>query len=265
MSDTKKAEHFRACSSIERDAFRGSKYIQSNLGDVFLQVKSDLENSLLVMFSGTPCQISGLIHYLISTNTKKMENLITVDIACHGVSSPGLWAKYITWLDRRLGSVTRIEFRNKINFGWREHKESIWVGEKRHDRGTFAKMFTSKLSIRPSCYHCPYKSPESYSDIRIADAWGIEKNLPEWNDDKGASLVILQTAKGTDLFQESIKNIEYSIADFAQYMQPAFKGNFAIPEKRKKFWKDYRKLPFGLFVFKYGGTGIRKLLKKLVK
>lgn len=114
--------HKRAMTKEERDEFRGSKYVQSDLTGVFRQVKEDLKNGLTVLFSGTPCQTAGLNSYV---GKKLRENLILVDIVCHGVPGPFLWRDYIAYLEKKQGDqIVTVNFRDKELFGWKAHKES---------------------------------------------------------------------------------------------------------------------------------------------
>ena len=115
--------HKRATTKDERDEFRGSKYVQSDLTGVFRQVKQDLKNGMTVLFSGTPCQTSGLNSYI---GKKLRENLILVDIVCHGVPGPYIWRDYLTYIEKNQGdTISVVNFRDKENFGWKAHKETF--------------------------------------------------------------------------------------------------------------------------------------------
>ena len=114
--------HKRATTKMERDEFKGSKYVQSDMNTVFRQVKEDLKNGLIVLFSGTPCQTSGLASYI---GKRMRENLYLVDIVCHGVPSPYLWKDYIAYLEKKQGSeICWVNFRDKQQFGWSAHHET---------------------------------------------------------------------------------------------------------------------------------------------
>ena len=115
--------HKRATTKEERDEFRGSKYVQSDMNNVFRQVKEDLKNGLVVLFSGTPCQTSGLNAFV---GKKLRENLFLVDIVCHGVPSPYIWEDYLCYLEKKQGSeIYWVNFRDKQEFGWTAHKETF--------------------------------------------------------------------------------------------------------------------------------------------
>ena len=115
--------HKRATTKEERDEFKGSKYVQSDLTGIFRQVKKDLKKGLIVLFSGTPCQTSGLASYV---GNKLRENLFLVDIVCHGVPGPYLWRDYILYLERKHGDkISWVDFRDKQKYGWKAHHETF--------------------------------------------------------------------------------------------------------------------------------------------
>lgn len=115
--------HKRATTREERDEFKGSKYVQSDLRGIFQQVKADLKSGRIVLFSGTPCQTSGLASYI---GNKLRENLYLVDIVCHGVPGPFVWRDYIAYLEKKHGDrICWVNFRDKQKFGWKAHKESF--------------------------------------------------------------------------------------------------------------------------------------------
>ena len=113
----------RATTKNERDEFRGSKYVQSDMTGIFQSVKEDLKNGLFVLFSGTPCQTAGLKAYI---GPRLRDNLLLVDIICHGVPSPYIWRDYLLYIEHKEGNIIRfVNFRDKEAFGWNEHKESF--------------------------------------------------------------------------------------------------------------------------------------------
>ena len=115
--------HKRAVTPEERDEFKGSKYVQSDMESVFWQVKQDLKNGMIVLFSGTPCQTSGLNAYV---GKKLRENLYLVDIVCHGVPAPYVWRDYLAYLEKKQGAkICWVNFRDKQEFGWSAHRETF--------------------------------------------------------------------------------------------------------------------------------------------
>lgn len=170
--------------------FRGSKYVQSDMGTSFQDAKCFLDQGREVLFSGTPCQIAGLRNYL----RKSYSTLLTVEVACHGVPSPKVWSTYL--LDKK--NISYINFRAKSK-GWKGYyvvleyngqKEEVPYGE-----NSYMRVFLSNLSLRPSCYACSAKLGNSQSDVTIADFWGVDKIAPEIDDDKGCSLIIIHNSK----------------------------------------------------------------------
>lgn len=170
--------------------FRGSKYVQSDMGTSFQDAKRFLGQGREVLFSGTPCQIAGLKNYL----RKSYSTLLTVEVACHGVPSPKVWSNYL--LDKK--NISYINFRTKSK-GWKGYhvvleyngqKEEVPYGE-----NFYMRVFLSNLSLRPSCYACSAKLGNSQSDVTIADFWGVDKIAPEIDDNNGCSLIIIHNPK----------------------------------------------------------------------
>lgn len=267
LKDNDLAEHIRAETTEERDRMRGSKYIQSDMGDVFPQIRRDLESGRKVLFSGTSCQAAGLKSYL----GRDYLNFFCVDIVCHGVPSPAVWKEYLKWQSEKGKSeISSVDFRNKRDFGWDEHIETIWLKNgKRVDSTVFKNLFFSHHILRPACYKCPYKDVMHPGDITIADYWGIDAAAPGFNDNRGVSLVLVNNAVGRALFAEIADKIESIPTKIENSMQMALIEPYPAPKDREKFWSDYRKRNFGYIAKKYGGAGIaatsRKLLSKIPK
>lgn len=165
-----RAVHIRALNAEDRDRMRGSKYIQSKLGDTYENVKNDLIDGRVVLFTGTSCQVAGLKQYL----GKEYENLLCVDIVCHGVPSPKVWDEYLRWQEEKNKTkVMKVDFRNKTDFGWRAHKETLtFENGKNISSKVFTTLFYGHSILRPSCYECPYKSVMHPGDVTIVDYWG---------------------------------------------------------------------------------------------
>lgn len=179
--------------------FMGSKYVQARTEKAFIDAKHFLQDGRKVLFSGTPCQIAGLRHFL----RKEYDNLLTVDIVCHGTPSPKVWGRYLGELLSECGKVKDVAFRNKAQ-GWRnfsfklaysENEETLSV-QSPAGKNPYMKAFLKNLILRPACYDCKFKSGRSQSDITLADFWGIWKVNPQMDDDKGTSMVLINTHKG---------------------------------------------------------------------
>ena len=243
-------------------AFRGSKYVQSWLDNCFSKVRSFLSEGRKVMFTGTPCQIAGLKQYL----RKDYDNLLTVDVVCHGVPSPKVWRMYLDEVARkgkknsvlphsihgRDALIKGISFRDKC-LGWKKYSFALTLSEATADgeqntvllssiftENPYMNAFLSNLSLRPSCYDCPAKSGKSGSDITIADFWGIENVLPEFDDDKGISLILPYTEKG--IYWLKGLNCEFTKVDYqtAQKNNPSISTSVAKPINRIFFFHQLK-------------------------
>lgn len=258
-----RAVHVRAENKEIRDKMRGSKYVQSSLGDTFIKVKKDLEDGKNVLFSGTSCQAAGLKGFL----GKDYENLLCIDIVCHGVSSPLVWKKYLEWQ----GNVSSVDFRNKSKYGWRDYVETLIIDNKMVDSRIWTTIFYGHNVLRPACYECPYKSIHHPGDITIADYWGIEKAAPEFDDNKGVSLVLLNTGKGVAWFERVKDVITWKETKIENSMQPPLIAPLPKPGNRGQFWKDFRKRDFAYIAKVYGGNlpiwekAIRKIYRTFKK
>ena len=182
---------------------RGSKYEQSIIGETYKKAKEFLQKDIQVLFTGTPCQIGGLYSYL----GKEYEKLLCIDIVCHGVPSPKVFKRYKAGIENRYGAkIKKIEFRRK-DAGWKLYNLALSFDNNTEYRNIFTKNmymrgFLQNLYLRPSCYYCSFKTIHRQSDITIADFWGIENILPKLNDDKGTSLVLVNSTKGKKVFEE---------------------------------------------------------------
>lgn len=181
-------------------AFMGSKYVQAVVGNTYSDAENFLKQGRQVLFTGTPCQISGLKRFL----QKQYDNLLTVDVVCHGVPSPKIWRRYLSEITHNtLHAINSCSFRNKDN-GWKRYNFCISFPENGesctlssyHQENHYMRAFLCNMILRPSCHSCKSKSGRSQSDITIADFWGIQNVLSDMDDDKGTSLVLLNTSKG---------------------------------------------------------------------
>lgn len=219
--------------------FRGSKYVQSYIGDSYKIAETFLKNGRKVMFTGTPCQIAGLKKFL----RKEYDNLLAVDFVCHGVPSPMVWRKYLEEeiADQGGAQLTGVNFRDK-SIGWKNYSFVLNFskdeGTIKHNyavssvftENTYMKAFLSNLSLRPSCYDCPAKAGKSGADITIGDFWGIENIMSEYDDDKGVSFVAFN-AKASQA--EYINNKEIS-----EYGSAVLTNSCIIYSASKPKYKD---------------------------
>lgn len=260
LTEDFRAVHIRADNADWRNQMRGSKYIQSELGDTYKNVKRDLDAGRNVLFSGTSCQVAGLHSFL----GRKYEKLICADIVCHGVPSKKVWMKYLEWQEKRTGKkVVAVDFRDKGTFGWRAHTETLTMDDgSKVSSEVFKNLFYGHTVLRPCCYECPYKDVMHPGDITIADYWGIEKAAPEFDDNKGVSLVLVNTDKGTKAFDECKEKLVWKQTRIEDSMQPPLKAPFPRPDNRDAFWKDLQTENFEMIVKHYGGYGRINAVKK---
>lgn len=262
--------HSYAESIDDIAAFRGSKYVQSRIGDTYCQTEKFLKDGREVLFSGTPCQIAGLRRFL----RKDYKSLITADIVCHGVPSPLVWREYLDSLfscnkvggnmvSDSLKTISDISFRDK-KYGWKKYgfavrqatdktcNNSVYrpTDKSQNDeivlhetlgKNVFMRGFLKDLYLRPSCYSCPAKAGKSGSDITIADFWGIANYHPDFDDDKGCSLILLNTEKGCKTYNNLITVDIETQYDKALNGNPSVERSVQIPKLRKEFWKKFRR------------------------
>lgn len=197
MDDEYRVKHIIIDNQMQRDAARGTYYVQSDLADVFMQIAELLAAGRKVLFVGTPCQVQGLRNYVGESDL-----LYLCDLVCHGVPSPYVFQNYIDYL-RKYGELSEYHFRDKSQ-GWKNGYTVSAVIDGKKVMNTlwlqsFLKMFSKNMINRRSCASCPHASYQRPGDITIGDFWGIQKKRPELHDTLGVSLVISNTVKGKEL------------------------------------------------------------------
>lgn len=238
---------------------RGSKYVQSRIEDSYRRVKDFLKEGRKVLFSGTPCQIAGLRNYL----RKDYENLITVDLICHGIPSPLIFEDYKKYIkDEQKMEITDVKFRCKksswifFNMTVTGHVEKKtlpfqYIGKYYSD--PYIRGFLRNYFLRPSCHHCHFTSTKRCSDFTIADWWGYKKQGKEDKDFacKGVSLLFANTHKAETITTQlrmilKERNLEEAIKTNRCLYAP-----YSPNVKRTSFWEDYSKLDFDKLIHKY--------------
>lgn len=247
---------------------RSSKYLQSDAAGVYQEIASRLRQGKNVFFCGTPCQVQALYKYL----RRDYDNLVTADFICRGVNSPKAFLSYMDMLEKKYGSkAVAIKFKSKEK-GW--HNFSVRVNfangkvyckDRWHDL-FFIGYLQYNNFVRPSCYDCKFKCFPQKADITLADFWGIEKLDPSMDQDKGTSMVMVNSDKGAALF-DSVKDKivfkQFSKGEAAvgnPAMNHSLTSSFAT---RQQFFEDLDKLPFDKVALKYfpNGNGHPKLNK----
>ncbi len=246
-------EHIVTNNIDDIERLKQSKYIQSNLKNVYPEIKTLLDSDKKVMFVGTPCQNTGLINFL----GKKYDKLYLVDFICLGVNSPEAYKKYLNFLEQKYNSkVKKVWFKNK-DFGWNNFHTKIefengesYFGSRNDD--LFMKGFIGQKSLylRESCYNCSHRTFPRYADITLADFWGVKKSL---DNGQGTSLVLINSSKGRQLF----KTVTGEIKSFPRPLKSIFKGNFALYVSKTKPYEylqiknDLKQMDFDKFIEKY--------------
>lgn len=222
------------------NAFKGSKYVQSDLLKTFKECKDFLKEGKNVLFSGTGCQVHGLLSYLEFSKVETSK-LITCDIVCHGTPSSQLWRDYVKEYERRhKDKIICVNFRDKERFGWKSHFESFLM-----ESGTtkitanWTNVFYSHVMFREACYNCKYTTPNRKTDFTIADYWGIENNVPEFDDNKGVSLVLVRGEKGKRIFTEIEDELKIVKTKLETSLQPQLIHPIEKGKQYDRFWKNY--------------------------
>lgn len=246
-------EHFRVCHQRAEkreqwQAFRTSKYVQSDLGDCFAQVKRDLSAGRSVLFTGTPCQVEGLNRFLGKTDTEK---LLTCDIICHGTPSPKIWQEWLELVKKSSGaSIQHVNFRNKDHAGW--HGNTIMITgddgstilNEAQGNNPFYLMFFRHLILRPSCHKCPFSNFRRPGDFMLGDYWGVNKQFPAFDDDKGVSLVFCSSEKGRRIWEQVCGKADCFPVEQSRCEQPNLRKPSPEAKGRAAFWKLHDR--FGL-------------------
>lgn len=289
----------------------GSKYLQSKIGNSFKDAERFLKQGREVLFVGSPCQIAGLRTYLLN---KQYQNLLAVDFLCHGVPSPGVWRRYLaesyggydakeqSRLQATAGKnsvlllslnatspIVDIKFRDKTESGWKKFRfvvrqksaskadQNTVLSSDIHYDNPFMRGFLSDIYLRPSCYECKCKNGVNHSDMTIADFWGINQIAPEFDDDKGVGLVLLNTKKGEEYFSRLPMDMMPSNLEKAHYYNGGFNEHTKAHPKRDQFFfliengKSIKaavdiclRLPFKQRVIRVVKRIVKKIVKKIL-
>lgn len=244
--------------------FRNSKYVQSDVGNAYVLAKKQLESGRLVCFSGTPCQIEGLRHYL----KKDYENLILVDVVCRAVPSPGVWKKYIAMETERHGDMQSIRFRDKTlgyqysTMELKDNRGNVYRGG--IESQPWLRMFFSGIIIRPSCTECVFRSRYRNSDFTIWDCFNVYSIDKSFNEDIGTTRMLIHTKKGKQIFEQIKSSFTYKNLD----ANAAVKGVQEMIEsprahrRKNEFFSDIEELSMSELLQKYYPETIKIKLKK---
>ena len=277
--DCYSAEFIGVTDSEGLTKLRGSKYLQAKVGNTFKSVKKELQAGKLVLFTGTGCQVNGLKTFL----GKDYDNLICMDVICHGAPSPALWREYARDQEKKMGGkLKEINFRCKddswVDFGMKEvlstiPEDSVKKFYISKDKDPYMQMFLRDYCLRPSCYECMVKK-EKMSDLTVADFWGIKDVAPEMNNGLGTSLVLIRTKKGQEIFnyiscEMKLKEVTYEAGVKGN---PAEYKSCIRPSQRDTFFDDMYTMSFEELEEKYAApikyslkTRVKRKVKKIMK
>ncbi len=240
-------QHLRHVACFRKEdlwRLRGAKYVQSDLGDTFRAVREALKTRL-VLFSGTPCQVDGLYRYLGG----RPENLITCDLVCHGVPSPGVWEDMARSIEqRKRKGLQAVRFRNKVT-GWKDSHFTTVYDDGTVDtaplfRTEYGRAFGRALFLRPSCYRCAYTNMNRPGDFTLGDFWGLrDDELPE-QQEKGINLLMVNTPHGSHIFDQLPLARQAFPPERAIAGNPRLASPIAQPADRAAFFAAYALEPF---------------------
>lgn len=252
--------HYGTNDIKENERFKGSKYVKSDVKNTYKEVKELLGKNIMVLYSGTPCQIDGLKQYLKNIN---QENLITCDNVCHGTPSPKIFREYKKELENNNNSkIKEFTFRYKVN----ESTQNIYVlfenGSKYIENSAidkYYKLFHKNINLRDCCFDCHYSNTNRVGDFSIGDFWGIEKSIQNFEDKKGVSLVLINTEKAKSIFSLIKENLDVKESNIIDALQPNLIHPSIADKNKDEFWKCYLNKGYNVAVKKY--TKIKILIK----
>lgn len=250
---------------------RQSKYIQSDCNSIYQQVFRLLKDEKKVLFCGSPCQVAALKNFV----GKKFENLITIDFICRGMNSPKAYQWWLDEIETKQGSkAKKVWFKYKID-GWKkspkvtriDFQNGSSVIQKENENCFMEGYLGPNLYIRPSCANCRYKGTDRASDITLADFWGVVGKL---DDDKGTSLVMVNSKKGKEFFDHIKDNVHYEERELKEILDGnvCFEGSVEINPKSEEFLSRLGQIPFSKLIKKYTGKKnifiriIRKIMRR---
>lgn len=277
------AEDFSVEHRIIEDAediikLQGAKYAQSRAERMFPRIRSILESGRHLLFTGTPCQTAGLKAYL----RRDYENLILVDMICHGVPSPKVWKTYLEYRmqeDANGAGISLVNQRDKSS-GWSRYRYSLRIDYQngktysvQQGKDMFMLGFVNNLYLRPSCAQCQFKGLSRCADITLGDYWDVWSQHPEIDDDKGVSLVLVSTKKGAEHWCKILEKVNALAVDIriALDQNPSAHNSSEPHVNREKFFNRMDSCDFPalvseqLFGVPKRQSFLRKLLRTLMK
>lgn len=262
-ADSNFVKHIKVEKEQNLVRFRNSKYVQSYVGNSFNDAKQELQKDRLVCFSGTPCQIQGLKNYL----HKEYENLITVDVVCRGVPSPGVWKKYTDYLKRK-GKLSSVRFRDK-SLGYQYSTMEVVYKDGKIERNgiesdQWLRMFFSGMILRPSCPACNFRSVERCSDFTIWDCFNVSDLTKDLDETKGATRMLIHTERGQEIFNE-IRDRFYVVDADVNTVAVGITEKPDFNKRKSEFIQDYNKLSMEELLNEWFPMTFKVKVKKLTR
>lgn len=239
FDDDNKLKHIAITKKSELDKLKGSKYLQSDLNNIFTYIKENIKENL-ILFVGTPCQVAGLRAFI----KNDYNNLICIDLICHGAPSPKLFDKYVKELEEKTNDkLINYNFRDKST-GWDTYSNTAIFKNNKYSElqcdNNYMKLFLSDIALRESCYNCNFKLGNKYSDITLGDFWGVNNYYPEMYDKKGVSAIIINTEKGNEIFGIINSQIKFKECKLDEIVagNPSLKISSNRPKNRDEFFEE---------------------------
>ncbi len=267
-----KLKHIAITNKDELEQLKGSKYLQSDLEDIFKFVKYKLKENK-ILFVGVPCQVAGLKAFLKSD----YDNLLCIELICHGVPTPKLFDKYVKEIEKNENDkLVKYNFRDKST-GWETYSNTAVLSKKEitelYSENNYMKLFLSDVALRKSCFNCNFKLGNKYADITLGDFWGIKNYYYEMYNENGVSAIIINTKKGKEYFDAVKKNLKFKECNIESIIKgnPSLKKSVKYNKNYENFFRDINYLNIDKLVEKYGAKEItllarfKNLARKIIK
>lgn len=234
-----KVEHILISDESELSCLRGSKYVQSDMGQNYRKIQEILKDGKLVLFTGCPCQVAGLYKFL----GHEYDNLFTIDLVCHGVPSPKVFRRFVQQRKKEHGPIKYLSFRDKHAYGWTVSTlinfDNGETYKKYRTDSSYMKSFLELMSLRKSCGNCPFAHIPRMGDLTIADFWNIDKYNKAYDDKKGTSMVLINNGRGKSLFDLIYRKMilcKKVPLDFAKKNNAQLYASSKLHPRRKRFF-----------------------------
>lgn len=265
MDDRFQVKHIYVENARELNRFRNSKYVQSNIGDTFRECEAFLKGGRWVCYSGTPCQIRGLLHFLGA----QYDKLITVDVMCHSVPSPLIFSKYIGYQRSKGKDFDTVVFRDKKRgYSYSNmvlKKGNLEIIRSGSELDPWFRIFLHAHSDRMSCFDCRAQKNERECDITLWDCWKVKELAPVLNDNKGATNCVAWTDKGKKIIQMAASKLDVIQVDYSVFAASLKRQKSEPRPDRQQFFEDANNMTDQDFIRKYFPESAKVRLKSLLR